>query len=133
VDDLPDLVDVGSPPERPVVSGAVTVAIAEQDPHTAPEHLDRDVRGLGRRMAPCYDETLEQYPEAAGRIELYVTVGLDGHVDSVSVGMNSTGIESLATCVVQKTRRVRFSRSRAGDEIPGDTTEVVLDYRFSTR
>jgi hypothetical protein len=62
--------------------------------------LQAALRGRAGQARRCYERALRLNPSLQGRMTINVTVGSNGQVCSASIGSNSLGDHSVATCVV---------------------------------
>lgn len=62
--------------------------------------LQAALRGRAGQARRCYERALRLNPSLQGRMTINVTVGSNGQVCSASIGSNSLGDQSVATCVV---------------------------------
>ncbi len=75
------------------------------------------VRALGGRAGQargCYNRALRLNPTLKGRITVNVRVGPGGRVCSASVGSNTLGDASVASCVVQMFRSATLPSPQGG-------------------
>jgi len=79
---------VGKGPCQPPCKGKVTGP------------LQAALRGRAGQSRRCYERALRLNPSLQGRLTVNTTVGSNGLVCSASIGSNSLGDQSVASCVV---------------------------------
>lgn len=73
-----------------------------------------NVRARVYGIRECYGHELVVQPELAGTVMLKWTINGDGRVEGLMVTGDTVGSDSLADCLRQKLRRVRFMKPEEG-------------------
>lgn len=70
----------------------------------------------------CYDAALKQNPDIRGKVVVKFTIGETGAVVEISVEENTSGDDSIASCIVSRVRNFRFPKPKGG--------KVTVSYPF---
>jgi TonB family protein len=76
--------------------------------------IARVIRRKQRAVQDCYERELKRDPDVAGKIEIEITIGESGRVESAEVISNSTGSPAIGTCAVSRIKRWRFPKPDGG-------------------
>jgi hypothetical protein len=81
------------------------------------DQIGRVMRRYLGRIKACYERDLKNSPQLQGKIKVKFRVGAGGEVASAATLENTTGSTSLATCIVNRIRRIRFPPEAEGAEV----------------
>ena len=76
--------------------------------------IARVIRRKQRAVQDCYERELKRDPDVAGKIEIEITIGESGRVESAEVVSNSTGSPAIGSCAVSRIKRWRFPKPDGG-------------------
>lgn len=107
--------------------GAPTVTIGDiaVDGGLDPSMAERAFRRFRAPLLDCYERTLRATPELTATLQLGLTVSGSGEVSAATVVRSSAAVPTLAPCLVEKLRRLRFPAS--ANATPTRLT-VTLDF-----
>jgi len=77
----------------------------------------RVVAGMRAGFKRCYEQSLEQNPDAAGSIRLVIRVGPGGEVSNVSATPSGNIPSSVVSCVSARARAAQFSPPDGGSAV----------------
>ncbi len=93
--------------------GGITGGSGDFDASIVRQMISRRIRAI----QACYEHSLRQNPNAAGRVVVRFTIETSGTVSGATAVENSTGDPAVATCVVGTVGRFRFSPGPAGGSV----------------
>jgi Ca-activated chloride channel family protein len=97
---------------KPVIHGSLDKDLIRR---IVKSHMN-DIRG-------CYNAALTKDPTVTGRVAIQFTIGPDGKIKKSIVRENSTGDDSLGTCIAKRVKAWTFPK-------PGGGGEVTITYPF---
>jgi TonB family protein len=96
-----------------LASGGITGGSGDFDASVVRQMISRRIRAI----QACYERSLRQNPNAAGRVVVRFTIQPSGTVSNASAVENSTGDAGVASCVVGTVSRFRFSPGPTGGSV----------------
>jgi TonB family protein len=96
-----------------LASGGITGGAGDFDASVVRQMISRRIRAI----QACYERSLRQNPNAAGRVVVRFTIQPSGTVSGASAVENSTGDPGVASCVVGTVSRFRFSPGPTGGSV----------------
>ncbi len=96
-----------------LASGGITGGSGDFDASVVRQMIARRIRAI----QACYERSLRQNPNAAGRVVVRFTIQESGTVSGASAVENSTGDPGVADCVVGTVARFRFSPGPTGGSV----------------
>ena len=91
-----------------------TGAIEDIDGSLDANKIARVVRRKARAVQDCYERALIRNPRLKGKLEIEVTVGENGRVETAEVIGNSVGSDEVAKCAIARIRRWKFPKPDGG-------------------
>lgn len=119
-----DRAALGTRDER-VREGRVTMSDPQVAGFLEASHIRRVVQRHGRGLRRCYESSLQQNHDLAGRVTVTWTVGRDGRVQNASAGENTLADRRVESCVLDEVRRMQFDQPDGG--------LVVVTFPFTFR
>ncbi|MBC7173694.1 MAG: TonB family protein, partial [Polyangiaceae bacterium] len=96
-----------------IAGGGITGGAGDFDSSVVRQMISRRIRAI----QACYERSLRQSPNAAGRVVVRFTIETSGTVSGASAAENTTGDPGVATCVVETVSRFRFSPGPTGGSV----------------
>ncbi len=96
-----------------LAGGGITGGSGDFDSSIVRQMISRRIRAI----QACYERSLQQNPNAAGRVVVRFTIETSGTVSGATAVENSTGDPGVATCVVGTVSRFRFSPGPSGGSV----------------
>lgn len=97
---------VSVPPGDPVVSGGLS-----------PEEIEAVIRAHLNEIRHCYELLLQRSPNAAGKVAVNFVIGLDGRVQTATVGNSTIDDPIMRGCVTGRVARWKFPNPRGGQSV----------------
>lgn len=98
--------NVSVPAGDPVVSGGLTS-----------QEIMAVIRANLNQIRHCYETLLQRSPNAAGKMTVNFTIGINGRVTDVGVGASSISDSTMRGCVTGAVRRWPFPQPRGGQPV----------------
>ncbi|UJR79017.1 AgmX/PglI C-terminal domain-containing protein [Sandaracinus amylolyticus] len=101
----------------------VTASPSDAPPERlTPEIVQHVVTGQLTDVHQCYENALHATPGTAGRVAVLMHISATGNVVSTEVAENTTGVDTLGTCIAQHAQHWHF---------PEAAHDIAVRYPFS--
>lgn len=111
----PPKLDLALDPGRPSVAAPTLDATLAAAP--PPDDFTKTIASMRGQFKYCYERRLPLTPTLAGRMELRFVIGADGRVTEAETVSDTLTDPEVATCVIAKLKRTRFSPPSGGAEV----------------